>query len=145
MTVKAVVVGLSLGLAACVSTVSSHSQLPYDQQVQRAAAHHSVDAELIHRVIAVESRWQARAVGARGEIGLMQIKPSTARSIGFEGTVSELMDPQTNVYYGTKYLRMALDRADGDWCSAVMLYNRGIHSHLRRSGAYCNSVMRVEL
>jgi membrane-bound lytic murein transglycosylase MltF len=39
---------------------------------------------------------QPKARGRNGEIGLLQIKPQTARAMGYKGSAKDLYDPQTN-------------------------------------------------
>jgi uncharacterized membrane protein len=64
-------------------------------------------------------------VGSVGEIGLMQVRPTTAAMLGFRGTVAELAAPEINVRYGVRYLAEAWRRADGDLCRALMKYRAG--------------------
>lgn len=67
-----------------------------------------------------ESGYNARAVGRAGEIGLVQIKLPTARGLGFRGSREALFEPRTNLTYGMRYARMALDRG------GIRYYARGI-------------------
>ena len=93
-------------------------------------------------VMAVESGYDPGALGSSGEIGLMQILPSTARSLGFGGGFSDLAVPETNIHYGIIYLAQAWQLADHDICTAVMKYRAG-HSETRfsyRSVDYCVAV-----
>jgi soluble lytic murein transglycosylase-like protein len=73
-------------------------------------------------VVKQESGLRAHVTGSAGEIGLMQIKCQTARGIGFKGSCKALYDADTNLRYGMKYLRMALNRG------SVGYYNAGIHA-----------------
>jgi soluble lytic murein transglycosylase-like protein len=74
----------------------------------------------------VESRWQADAIGSSGEVGIMQILPSTGRWIadymGLERY--DLADPATNIAFGAAYLRLALNR-EGSMDRALAAYNGG--------------------
>ena len=63
--------------------------------------------------------------------GLCQVMLPTAQQMGFKGTVIELFNPQTNVYYAAKYLKWQLKRYRGDWISVIAAYNAG--SVLRNS------------
>jgi soluble lytic murein transglycosylase-like protein len=95
--------------------------------------------EIAEAVAEVESGLNPQAVGAAGEIGLMQVLPSTARMLGFTGTTAELADPATNVSYGVRYLAGAWRLAAGDLCTTVMKYRAG-HGEARfshRSVDYC--------
>ena len=62
---------------------------------------------LAHAVISVESNYRPNTRGSAGEIGLMQIKPATARMMGYSGSASGLFNPETNIKFGMKYLGMA--------------------------------------
>ncbi|MBA7468050.1 hypothetical protein ES707_03291 [subsurface metagenome] len=96
--------------------------------------------------MAVESRFDPTAVGADGEIGLMQIMPGTARMLGFSGSLAELADAEINIAYGTAYLAGAWRLANQDICTAAMKYRAG-HGEGRfsfRSVEYCIRV-RAEL
>ena len=68
----------------------------------------------------VESDYRADTIGAAGEIGLMQVRPSTARLLGFMGSVRELADPAINIRLGVTYLAKAWRLAQGDSCRALM-------------------------
>lgn len=57
--------------------------------------------------------------------GLCQVKEDTAKALGFQGSGGGLMIPELNVHYAAKYLKVQLDRYDGDWCKAVSAYNSG--------------------
>ncbi len=73
-------------------------------------------------VVLQESSFRANVTGAAGEIGLMQLKCQTARGIGYKGTCDDLYDPDTNLHYGLRYLRKALNRG------SVAYYNAGIYA-----------------
>ena len=79
---------------------------------------------LIRRVIAKESEGNARLV-RKGNYGLMQIRLGTAREMGFTGSGSGLLDPDTNLKYAVKYLAGALRAAGGDEDRALHNYQRG--------------------
>lgn len=108
-------------------------------QVMEAARAAGMPPELADAVATVESNYNASAIGGVGEIGLMQVLPSTARMLGFRGTLAELAAPETNIRYGVTYLSQAWRLASGDICTTVMKYRAG-HGESRfshRSVAYC--------
>jgi soluble lytic murein transglycosylase-like protein len=107
--------------------------------VTEAAVKHSVPPQLAQAVVSKESEFQPLAL-SQGNYGLMQIRCGTARSVGFTGNCRELLKPEVNVEYGMRYLRLAMDRAQDDWCNAVTLYNRGIDNRPSPS-KYCRKVM----
>src|ERR1700754_1833006 len=58
--------------------------------IAKYAKEYDVPVELAHAVVRVESNFNPNARGRAGEIGLMQIKPATARMMGYSGTKEEL-------------------------------------------------------
>ena len=110
----------------------------YRSLIEKHASANGVPYKLADAVVQVESRYNARVVHA-GNFGLMQIRPQTARGVGFSGSPSGLLDPDTNLRYGVKYLAVAYRQAGGNTCSALRYYQSGIGAH-GMSGAnraYC--------
>jgi soluble lytic murein transglycosylase-like protein len=112
----------------------------------RIAAHAKaagLPAELAEAVVRHESRFNPKARGRHGEIGLMQIKPQTARGLGYRGTAAGLYDVETNLKWGMAYLAGAYKLAGGDTCGTILRYNAG-HGATRMnrtSRAYCSEVV----
>ncbi|TIX38188.1 MAG: lytic transglycosylase domain-containing protein, partial [Mesorhizobium sp.] len=101
-----------------------------------------VPVSLAKAVIKIESNYRPNIVGSAGEIGLMQIKPATARMMGYSGSVKGLFNPDTNIKYGMKYLAMARGLGGGTTCGTILKYNAG-HAATRMnpvSAAYCSKV-----
>ncbi|CBI76689.1 Transmembrane protein [Bartonella clarridgeiae 73] len=122
--------------------VSKMSVRPYEGLIQKIAIKHKVPINLAHAVINVESSYNASTKGSSGEIGLMQIKPSTARWLGFNGPVKDLYEPAINLEYGMRYLARAHKLSRGDTCRTVLKYNAG-HSAKKMnsiSARYCSKV-----
>lgn len=96
--------------------------------VRALIAHHAaangVPFALADAVVRIESRYQPH-VSNGGALGLMQIKPQTARGEGFSGSASALYNPSTNIAYGMKYLARAYRLSGGDTCGTVMRYQSG--------------------
>jgi soluble lytic murein transglycosylase-like protein len=114
----------------------------YRAIIEKEVAQVGLSADIAEAVMAVESGYNPGAIGGVGEIGLMQLLPSTARMLGFTGTLAELAVPETNIHYGVIYLGQAWRRAGGDLCTAVMKYRAG-HGETRfsyRSVDYCLAV-----
>jgi len=108
-------------------------------KVMDAARAAGMPPELADAVATVESNYNISAIGGVGEIGLMQVLPSTARMLGFDGTLAELAVPETNIRYGVSYLSRAWRISGGDICTTVMKYRAG-HGESRfsyRSVDYC--------
>jgi soluble lytic murein transglycosylase-like protein len=103
----------------------------YRSMVESHAAAEGVPAELVHRVIMRESRYNPRAVHA-GNYGMMQIKLQTARGLGYTGTAQGLLDPETNLTYAVKYLAGAYRVAGGNHNRAVAYYAGGYYYAAKR-------------
>ncbi len=113
--------------------------------VRTEAVQRGLPPEIADAVAEVESAYRPQAMGQAGEIGLMQVLPSTARMLGFAGTNPELADPATNIRYGVHYLSGAWKLADEDICTTVMKYRAG-HGETRfshKSVAYCRRVRAI--
>jgi len=134
----AMVTGLSFPANAAKNT----SPLTYEKIINEMAHKHNVPPALAHAIIRIESNYNPQARGRAGEIGLMQIKPSTARGLGFSGPTQALYNPQTNLEYGMKYLSKAHHLGGGDLCRTILKYNAG-HGAKRMnptSARYCSRV-----
>ena len=104
----------------------------YAEMVAAHARANGVPEALVHRVIMRESRYQPHLVGRGGTIGLMQIKLATARGVGYSGPAEGLLDPDTNLTYGVKYLAGAYRTAGGDADRAVGYYTTGYYYAAKR-------------
>ena len=100
---------------------------------EAAAARNGVPPELVRRVVSIESGHRPEAVNGT-YVGLMQIDPQTARTIGYRGDRAGLFDAATNLEYGTRYLRGAWIVADGDSGRAYDWYRRGYYYEAKRKG-----------
>jgi soluble lytic murein transglycosylase-like protein len=103
----------------------------YRAMVERHAAAEGVPADLVHRVIMRESRYNPRVVH-HGNYGMMQIKLQTARNLGYTGTAQGLLDPETNLTYAVKYLAGAYRTAGGNHSRAVAYYAGGYYHAAKR-------------
>lgn len=118
------------------------SHKSYSGMINSYASAYGVPADLAHAVIRVESNFNPKARGAAGEIGLMQIKPATARMMGYRGSAKGLYNPETNIKFGMKYLAGAHKLAGGTTCGTILRYNAG-HGAKRMnpiSKRYCGKV-----
>ncbi len=120
-------------------------QLHYSELISKYADEYDVPEELALAVVRIESNFRPTVKGSAGEIGLMQIKPATARMMGYEGPDYGLYDPETNIRYGMKYLAGAHELGGGKICGTILKYNAG-HGAKRMnpvSKRYCNRVQAV--
>ncbi|MDX3925061.1 MAG: lytic transglycosylase domain-containing protein [Shinella sp.] len=114
----------------------------YTSLIHSYAKVYGVPADLAHAVVRIESNFNPRARGSAGEIGLMQIKPATARMMGYSGSAKGLYDPETNIKFGMKYLALAHQLGGGTTCGTILKYNAG-HGAKRMnpvSKRYCGKV-----
>jgi soluble lytic murein transglycosylase-like protein len=75
----------------------------------------------------------------------MQIKPATAKLMGYRGSAKGLYDPETNIKYGMLYLAKAQMLGGGPTCNTILKYNAG-HAATRMnpvSQAYCGKVLAL--
>ncbi len=116
----------------------------YGAIIAKHAGANDIPIDLARAIIRIESNFRANARGRAGEVGLMQIKPATARSMGYSGSVKGLYNPETNIKYGMKYLGMAQKLGGGSVCGTILKYNAG-HGAKRMnriSAAYCGKVKK---
>ncbi len=106
-------------IAAANGTLSGDST--YDAYISEASAEYGVPKNLIKAVISCESSFNPNAVSSSGAVGLMQLMPATARSLG----VTNSYDPRQNIMGGTKYLSSLIKNFDGDLILAMAGYNMG--------------------
>lgn len=101
--------------------------------IEETSQRYGVPQDLVQRVVIRES---SHSPGARNGpyYGLMQILPQTARTMGYRGSPEGLLDAETNLTYGVKYLRGAWLVADGDRDEAVSWYARGYYYEAKRMG-----------
>ncbi len=90
----------------------------FDEAISSHSARHGLDPRLVKAVIAAESEFTPRAKSPAGALGLMQVMPETAASVGVRR--AQLFDPEANIRAGTAYLAVLFARAwkryrlDGD-------------------------------
>lgn len=132
---------LGLGLTACGRRRRAAPEAPAMQggpdEVNRLIRHYAREYDvpelLVHRVVKRESNYNPAARNGP-YFGLMQILPQTARTMGHRGAPAELLDAETNLKYGVKYLRGAWLVARGNQDRAVGWYSRGYYYEAKRMG-----------
>jgi soluble lytic murein transglycosylase-like protein len=78
------------------------------------------------RIAKVESNYNPSARGAAGELGLFQLKCTTAREMGFRGNCTTLLSPAVNIHYGLKHLKLAIKKSNGNLKLAASKHNGGL-------------------
>jgi soluble lytic murein transglycosylase-like protein len=110
--------------------------------IETAASENGVPAVLLHRIIKRESNYNAQAFHG-GHWGLMQIKYETARSMGYRGPAAGLLNPETNLRFGGRYLAGAYLVSGGNVERALLLYGRGYYYEAKRKGLLEATRLRV--
>ena len=113
------------------STLSfSERERQYDDIIREAAEAYDVPFGFVKAVIRIESAFQTDAVSHAGAMGLMQLMPRTAASLN----VTDAFDPRQNIFGGAKFLRILIDRYDGDINLILAAYNAGDVAVRRHDG-----------
>jgi soluble lytic murein transglycosylase-like protein len=112
--------------------------------IHRYASVNNLPFALADAVIRVESRYNAGARNGQN-MGLTQINASTARSLGYMGEAAGLLDAETNLRYGLRYLAMAHKLAGGDMCGTLLRYQFGHRAETTSpaSRKYCAKVKLI--
>lgn len=106
---------------------------PLDSLISKYSVAYEVPESLVRRVVHRESRGNPQA--RNGPYwGLMQMLPATARGMGHTGSAQDLLDAETNLKFGVKYLAGAYKVADNNPDQAVRLYARGYYYQAKKKG-----------
>ena len=100
----------------------------YSYEVEKYAREYNVDVNLIYAVIKAESNFDKNAMSRKNAKGLMQLMYDTAedvaKQIGLEINEDKILEPEVNIYLGTKYLSVLLSKY-GNIGVALAAYNAG--------------------
>lgn len=88
---------------------------------QSASEQFHIDKDLLKAVAKAESNFNPNVVSNSGAIGIMQLMPSTASTLG----VSNPYDPNQNIMGGAKYLSQLYQQYNGDLSLTLAAYNAG--------------------
>jgi len=106
------------------SYAKNRLEVSYEAYINEASYVYRIRPEFIKAVIQTESNWNYKAKSQKGAIGLMQIMPYHAKSLGFSPKL--LWNPRVNILVGTRYLKKLLIRFNGDFIKALAAYNAGV-------------------
>ena len=117
--------GQTQSMKNALPAYSVNASLPLADQslsglISEASQKYKVDPKLLSAIAEVESGGNQDETSSAGAVGVMQLMPDTAASLGVNP-----YDKQQNVEGGAKYLRQMLDTFGGDVSKAVAAYNAG--------------------
>ena len=118
---------LEMARLEAITHNSARYRIPADlaADIHDIALSEGIDPSLAFRLVRVESGFVQRAVSPVGAVGLAQLMPNTAFWMDSSLTHADLFDRKTNLRLGFRYLRMMIERYDGDLRLALLAYNRG--------------------
>jgi soluble lytic murein transglycosylase-like protein len=117
-------------IAPAVMPASTPQTATVQQHIQNAAARYGINGALLDALAWQESRYNHRARSSAGAIGVMQLMPATARSLG----VTDPNNIAQNVAGGAAYLRTQLEKFDNNVPLALAAYNAGPGAVVRYGG-----------
>jgi soluble lytic murein transglycosylase-like protein len=98
--------------------------MQYKVAIMKAGQDNAIEAAIIAAIIGKESKGQANVVNGRFN-GLMQLGLAEASAMGYGGNSAGLLNPDTNITYGAKYLRYCINHKNGDLPFGISGYNTG--------------------
>ena len=140
LTRRVLVLGAAVWLSGCSARADLDAPPLYPNETPQlrrplevAAQRYALPVALVQKVIVRESTHRPDARNGP-YYGLMQLLPQTARGIGYEGPDTGLLDAETNLNFGVKYLRGAWLLSNGSFDTAVKWYARGYYYEAKRRG-----------
>lgn len=118
-------------------TAQSMKTTKYDAYFKAAAKKYNVSESLLKAIAKAESNFNAKDVSGSGAMGVMQLMPATAKSLG----VKDPYDPEQNIMGGAQCISQKLKEFNGDVKLALAAYNAGSGAVKRNGGvpSYCKT------
>ena len=99
----------------------SSASTPYDATIASVASRYDIEPAILHGLIQQESGFDPNARSSSGALGLTQLMPGTASSLG----VSNPLEPTQSIEGGARYLSEMLSKFGGNVEDALAAYNAG--------------------
>jgi soluble lytic murein transglycosylase-like protein len=93
----------------------------YEALIDNSAARYGLDPAVLHGLIEQESGFDPSATSDAGAMGLTQLMPGTASSLG----VANPLDPAESIEGGARYLSQMMAQFGGNTAEALAAYNAG--------------------
>ena len=103
------------------NTTTTCTSSDLESYFEEASNIFGVSTNLLKSIAKAESNFNPSAVSSAGAIGIMQLMPSTAVSLG----VSNIYDAKENIFGGAKLMNQLLTKYNGDVSLALAAYNAG--------------------
>lgn len=124
--------GYRMRLAQAVRRVRA-SRAPNDALIAAIGARYRIDPRLLASMVHAESHGSTGAISNKGALGLMQVMPATARSVGVRDPKAMLTDPVLALSTGAVYLKRLQAQFGNNLPLVVAAYNAGPGA-VRRAG-----------
>ena len=111
--------------------------------IQKHALAEGVPLALAHAIVRSESGFNPNVTNA-GAQGLMQIKLQAAQTVGYQGTADGLLDANTNLRFGMRYLGRIYQATKGDACRTIAIYRSG-NPATSTDNTYCAKAFKGEV
>lgn len=95
----------------------------YAPLIIEEAKRQGVDPALALAIAENESQFDPKAKSPMGAVGIFQLMPSAAKDMGIQP--KDRFDPVKNIKAGIGYFKNQLSAANGDYETALAMYNRG--------------------
>lgn len=102
-------------------TESYNAPVNLENIFQNAAKTYNISIDLLKGVAKAESNFNSNCTSGAGAMGIMQLMPDTAKSLG----VSDPYNPNENIMGGAKYLSQLLSKYNGNISLTLAAYNAG--------------------
>jgi soluble lytic murein transglycosylase-like protein len=111
----------TLDAADTTATAAPSGASAYSALIEQAAARNGIDPAVLYGLIQQESGFDPSATSSAGAVGLTQLMPGTAASLG----VTEPLNPAQSVEGGARYLGELMRQFGGNTSDALAAYNAG--------------------
>jgi soluble lytic murein transglycosylase len=104
---------------------------PYSDYINKYSSRFDIDPSLVKAIMKKESNLNPNAISSKGAVGLMQIMPKTGLDMAIQLNImnysnTNLKDIETNIMFGTYYIKKLLDYYNNDLVLSLAAYNAGI-------------------